>query len=164
MSKTFDNLKTAFSGESQANRKYLAYAQQAEKEGFPQVARLFRAAAEAETVHALSHLKAMGEVKSTRENLLAAIAGENYEFQQMYPDMIATAATEGENPAHQSFHYANQVEAIHAALFQEALETLGELDRTELFVCPVCGNTVEKEAPAACAICQTPRKFFRRID
>jgi rubrerythrin len=124
MSKTEKNLAEAFAGESQANRRYLAFAKQADKEGYPQVAKLFRAAAEAETVHAHAHLKALGGIKTTAENLKEAIAGETHEFKSMYPGMIATAKEEGNKAAERSFAYANEVEKIHAGLYQKALDSL----------------------------------------
>jgi rubrerythrin len=126
MSKTEKDLQEAFSGESQANRKYTAFAKKAESEGYKQIARLFRAAAEAETVHALNHLRELGAIKTTKENLDAAIAGETYEFQDMYPQMIADAQSEGNKRAEISFTYANAVEKIHAALYKKALENLGK--------------------------------------
>ena len=125
ISKTLENLKEAFAGESQANRKYLAFAEQADADGYPQVAKLFRAAAEAETVHAHAHLRAMEGVGSTKDNLLAAVEGETYEFESMYPGMIAEAKKEGFKKAERSFNYANQVERIHAGLYQKALKNLG---------------------------------------
>lgn len=164
MSNTEKNLKEAFAGESQANRKYLAFARKADEEGYPQVARLFRAAAEAETVHALNHLRELGEVKSTRENLEAAINGESYEFQNMYPKMIEEAAAEGKDSAVRSFHLANEVEKIHAGLYKKALETLGQNEEVDYYVCQVCGNTVEREAPETCPICGAPKKMFKKID
>ncbi|MDA8424394.1 MAG: rubrerythrin family protein, partial [Nitrospiraceae bacterium] len=121
MLKTDQNLQDAFAGESQANRKYLAFARQAEDEGYAQVARLFRAAAAAETIHAHNHLKGMKGVKSTKENLVAAISGESYEFQKMYPQMITDAKAEGQDYALRSFSLANEVEKVHAALYKKAL-------------------------------------------
>ncbi|MBW2324496.1 MAG: rubrerythrin family protein, partial [Deltaproteobacteria bacterium] len=122
MSKTEENLKEAFAGESQANRKYLAFAKQAERDGYPQAAKLFRAAAEAETVHAHSHLRTLGGVRSTADNLAEAVDGETHEFKKMYPAMIETAKAEGEKSAERSFTYANKVEEVHAALYQKALD------------------------------------------
>ncbi|HDY71002.1 MAG TPA: rubrerythrin family protein, partial [Nitrospirae bacterium] len=113
MSKTEKNLRDAFAGESQANRKYLAFAKKAEEEGYGQAARLFRAAAEAETVHAHNHLRELGGIKTTKENLMEAIGGESYEFQNMYPQMIDDAKTEGNDGALRSFNLANEVEKIH---------------------------------------------------
>jgi rubrerythrin len=146
-SKTAGNLKEAFAGESQANRRYLAFARQADAEGYPQVAKLFRAVAEAETVHALAHLRVMGGIGSTAENLHEAIGGETHEFKTMYPAMIAEAEEEGFKKAQRSFDYANQVEEIHAGLFETALDSLREeLEPFDYYVCPVCGNTVEGQA------------------
>jgi len=127
MSKSEQNLKDAFAGESQANRKYLAFAKQADKEGYKQAARLFRAAAEAETIHAHSHLNALNGVKSTAENLKAAVEGETYEFKSMYPGMIEAAKAEGNKAAERSFNVANEVEKVHAALYQNALDNLSNL-------------------------------------
>lgn len=163
--KSEQNLATAFSGESQANRKYLAFAKQADKEGYLQAARLFRAAAEAETVHAHSHLRALNGIKSTKENLQEAIAGETHEFTSMYPAMIAAAETEGASQALRSFRFANEVEKVHAALYGKALAELavkGEL--FAYFVCPVCGHTVEKEAPESCVVCGVKGSLFVKID
>ncbi|MGD2270644.1 MAG: rubrerythrin family protein, partial [Desulfobacterales bacterium] len=124
MSKTEENLKDAFAGESQANRKYLAFAKKAESEGHPQVAKLFRAAAEAETVHAHAHLRTLKGIKSTAENLQEAIAGETHEFKSMYPQMIEDATSEDDKAALRSFTYANEVEKVHADLYQKALDNL----------------------------------------
>ena len=165
MSKSVENLKGAFAGESQANRRYTAFARKAEEEGFSQVAKLFRAAAEAETIHALNHISIMGEVKSTAENLGAAISGETYEFKTMYPEYLATSKKEGNQQATWSFNVANKVEQIHAGLFKEAVEALKSGKQppgVDYYVCGVCGNTVEGEAPERCPICGTPRaKFFK---
>ena len=162
--KTMNNLKEAFAGESQANRKYLAFAAQAEKDGFLQVAKLFRAAAEAETVHAHSHLRAMEGIKSTQENLVEAIAGETHEFKSMYPQMIAEAEGEGSARALRSFKFANEVEKVHAGLYQKALDTLGqELEPFDYFICPVCGHTVERGAPDICMVCGAKGSVFIRV-
>jgi len=162
-SQTEKNLKDAFAGESQANRKYLAFAKKAEQEGFKQVAKLFRAAAEAETVHAHAHLRVLGGIKSTKENIQDAIAGETHEFKKMYPEMLAKAKAEGVKPAETNFDYANQVEKIHAALYENALANLGKNKEVDYYVCPVCGNTVEAKAPDACPICDTPGSKFMKI-
>jgi rubrerythrin len=163
-SKTEGDLKEAFAGESQANRRYLAFAKQAEADGYPQVAKLFRAAAEAETVHAHAHLRAMGGIGSTEDNLKEAIGGETHEFKTMYPGMIADAEEEGFKQARRSFDYANQVEEIHAGLYQRALDSLGQgVEAFDYYVCPVCGYTAEREAPEACPICGTPGDRFMRI-
>ena len=165
MAKTEQFLKEAFAGESQANRKYLAFAAKADQEGFPQVARLFRAAAEAETVHAHNHLRALNGIHSTKENLQEAIAGETHEFKKMYPEMIEAAKAEGQKVAERSFNYANSVEKIHAQLYQGLLDNLGKAAETHAYyVCPVCGNTVEREAPGTCPICGTKGSMFKKID
>ena len=162
-SQTEKNLKEAFAGESQANRRYLAFAKKAEEEGFKQVAKLFRAAGEAETVHAHAHLRVLGGVKSTKENIQEAIAGETHEFKKMYPEMLAKAKAEAIKPAEINFDYANQVEKIHAALYENALANLGKNKEVDYYVCPVCGNTVETKAPDKCPICDTPGSKFMRI-
>ena len=142
MSKSEQNLKAAFAGESQANRKYLAFAAKADQEGYPQVARLFRAAAEAETVHAHNHLRALNGIRSTKDNLQEAIAGETHEFKKMYPEMIEGAKAEGNKTAERSFSYANEVEKIHAQLYQGLSDNLGKSkENYPYYVCPVCGYT-----------------------
>ncbi|MCJ7665901.1 MAG: rubrerythrin family protein [Actinobacteria bacterium] len=153
----------AFAGESQANRKYLAFAKKADEEGHPQSARLFRAAADAETVHALNHLKAMDGIKSTKENLEAAVSGETFEFKDMYPEMIKEAGEEDQSEARLSFTFANKVEAIHADLYQKYLDNLGNNADTPIFVCQVCGNTVEGAAPDRCSVCGNPKEMFKEI-
>lgn len=161
MSQTETNLKEAFAGESQANRKYLAFAKQAEKEGFLQAARLFRAAAEAETIHAHNHLRALGGIRTTRENLLEAVAGETHEFKNMYPAMIEAAAAEGVSAAERSFRFANEVEKVHAVLYQNMLDTLAAGTETyDYYICPVCGHTVEREAPDTCVVCGAKGAVF----
>ncbi len=167
MTKTEENLKAAFAGESQANRMYLAFAKKAEAEGLTQVAKLFKAAAEAETVHALNHLNVMGQVKSTAENLGTAVSGETYEFKSMYPQFIEDAKKDGNKKALQSFDYANKVEQIHANLYHKALDALKnnrELPKVEMQVCPVCGNTFEGTAPDICPICATLKEKFIKIN
>jgi rubrerythrin len=164
MEKSIQNLKEAFAGESQANRKYLAFAQKADREGYPQVARLFRAAAEAETVHAHNHLRALKGIAATMENLKEAMAGEVAEFQKMYPPMIAAAKSEGHKEAERTFTFANEVEKIHAQLFKKAMETLEEKKLVDIFVCSVCGYTVAGEAPDTCPVCKAVKKLFTRID
>ena len=164
MSKSEENLKEAFAGESQANRRYLAFAARADKEGLPQAARLFRAAAEAETVHALNHLKALKMILSTRENLQAAISGETHEFKKMYPAMIETARAEGNKEAEQTFQWANEVEQIHAELYRAMLQNMDKSGDALYYVCPLCGNTVEKEAPETCPVCGTKGKAFKKIE
>lgn len=165
MNRTIENLKDAFGGESQANRRYLAFARKAENEGFTQVAKLFRAAAEAESIHALNHLRIMGQIKSTIENLDVAVSGETFEFKQMYPKYLGTAKQEGDHQATWSFDVANKVEQVHAGLFSKAVEALRnkkELAKIDYYVCSVCGNTVEEMAPEKCPICGAPKpKFFK---
>jgi len=164
MSKTEKNLQDAFAGESPANRKYLAFAKKAEEDGYKQIAKLFRAAAEAETVHAINHLRAFDGIKSTKENLGTAIGGETYEFQIMYPQMIEDAKAEGNKRAEMTFNYANAVEKIHAELYKKALENLGKNPEVDYYVCQVCGNTVEGEPPDKCPICGSPKKMFKKVD
>ena len=167
MGNTNENLQEAFAGESQANRKYLFFAEKADESGLRQLARLFRAAAEAETVHARNHLKVLGEIKSDKENLEAAIGGEHEEFTSMYPEFINKAKAEGNNKAERSFDLANKVEQIHHEHFQAALKKLKSRETfTEkpYYVCQVCGNTVEGEAPERCPICGAPRSQFKKIE
>lgn len=159
-----DDLKEAFAGESQANRKYLAFAAKADEEGYARVARLFRAAADAETVHAHAHLRVMKGIGGTDENLRSAIDGETAEFRTMYPGMMERAKSEGNDAAYMSFANANAVEEIHAGLYQKALDNLGGNEETDYYVCQVCGNTVEGEPPDKCPICGAPKKMFKRID
>lgn len=164
---TKENLAEAFAGESQANRKYLAFAKQAEVDGFPQVARLFRAAAHAETVHAHAHLRAMGGIKKTTENLESAIEGEGFEFQTMYPPFLEEAKKEGDRMAEISFRNALAVEEIHHDLYQKALSAVksgGDLTARPVYVCEICGNTVYDDAPDKCPVCGVPKERFTLID
>lgn len=164
MTKSYDDLMAAFAGESQANRKYLAFAKKADDEGFAQVARLFRAAAAAETVHAHNHFRAAGEIKTTAENLKEAISGEHYESSEMYPAFIKDAEAEGDKKALRSFNFANEVEKVHEQLYTAALETLGKPEETyEYYICPVCGYTHARTAPEVCPICGTPGSRFEKI-
>lgn len=164
MSKTENNLKEAFAGESQANRKYLAFAQKADEEGYPQAAKLFRAAAAAETVHAHAHLRALQGVGSTADNLKEAIGGETHEFESMYPPMIADAEAENHSAAVRSFRFANEVEKVHAELYQKALDSMENPQDVDYYVCSVCGNTVENEAPETCPICGAKAQAFKKVD
>ena len=164
--KSDDNLKAAFAGESQANRKYTAFSRKAEQEGFAQVARLFKATAEAETVHALNHLRTMKEVRSTIDNLNAAMEGEIYEHNKMYPEFIKVAESENRVDAKKTFDYANKVEKIHAELYQEAIETVKtgkDLPATDYYVCQICGYTVKGEAPDKCPICGSLKNQFKKV-
>jgi rubrerythrin len=165
MSKTELFLKEAFAGESQANRKYLAFAEKADQEGYPQVARLYRAAAEAETIHAHNHLRALKGIRSTKENLQEAIAGESHEFTQMYPEMIEAAKAEKHREGQMTFYYANEVEKVHAKLYEQLLVSLSTpQENYPYYVCPVCGNTVGKEPPESCPICGAKGKLFKKIE
>jgi rubrerythrin len=165
MTQTEQNLSDAFAGESQANRRYLAFAKQADKEGKSQAAKLFRAAAEAETVHAHAHLRALGGVKSTAENLKGAIEGETHEFKEMYPDMIQAAKAEGNKAAERSFTYANAVEEVHANLYKKTLDNLDSPQDVECYyVCSVCGYTCENEPPDQCPVCKAKAKAFMRVE
>jgi rubrerythrin len=162
---TQENLATAFAGESQANRKYLAFARQAEKEGFAQIATLFRAAAEAETIHAHAHLANMGGVGTTVQNLEAAVAGETYEFTEMYPPMVEQAAAEG-HKAKKMLDFANRAEKVHAGLFQQALEALRagkDLSKMEVYLCPFCGDVEFGVPPEKCPICGAPAAKFQKV-
>ncbi|MHC4561589.1 MAG: rubrerythrin family protein [Planctomycetota bacterium] len=164
---TIDNLKQAFAGESQANRKYLAFAKKADADGHPQIAKLFRAAAAAETVHAHAHFRVMGGVGSTADNLKAAIQGEGMEFKEMYPRFITESEAEGNNPATVSFKNAMAVEEIHHTLYGEALKVLeagGDLPAQPIFVCGVCGNTVNGVAMDKCPVCGAPKGKFMSIE
>ena len=163
MSKTGKNLQDAFAGESQANRKYLAFAKKADQEGYPEAAKLFRAAAAAETVHAHAHLRELRGIKSTKENLEAAISGETFEFESMYPQMISDAEEEGNKGALRSFNLANEVEKIHAGLYKKALENLGNNEDTDYYVCDVCGYTAEGDAPDQCPVCRAKKAMFKKV-
>lgn len=167
MANTKKNLEDAFAGESQASRRYLYFAEKAESEGHPQIARLFRAAVESETVHARNHLNVLGGVGSTADNLKAAMSGEEYEYTNMYPAFIKEAKAEGNTKAEISFDGANKVEQIHYGLYQKALEALqaGKEPKDEpYYVCQVCGNTVAGEAPEKCPICGAPRSKFKKVE
>lgn len=162
--KTKKNLMEAFAGESQANRKYLAFANKAEQEGYQGVAKLFRAAAAAETVHAHSHLRALGGINATKDNLQEALSGETHEFVSMYPKMIDEAKAEGEKIAEKSFAFANEVEKIHAGLYKNALDNLDNFPVKDYYVCSVCGYTVADEAPDKCPVCGAMKKAFNKVD
>jgi rubrerythrin len=164
MEKSVQDLKEAFAGESQANRKYLAFAEKADREGYPQVARLFRAAAAAESVHAHNHLVVLRAIRSTAENLKEALAGEVAEFEKMYPSMIADSQAEGNHEAERTFTFANEVEKTHAQLFKKALEAMESRQMVDIFVCSVCGYTVEVQPPDICPVCMAAKKLFKKID
>jgi rubrerythrin len=165
MATTESNLKEAFAGESQANRKYVAFAKKAEQEGFANVARLFRTAAEAETIHAFGHLAAMDGVGSTADNLRVAVAGETYEYTQMYPPMLEQANADGHR-AKRMFGYAVKAEAVHARLYQMALDAVmqgKDLAETKFYLCPVCGHIELGAPPATCPICGAKAEKFVEV-
>lgn len=161
--KTLENLKEAFAGESQANRKYLAFAEKAEKEGYPNAARMFRAAAEAETIHAHSHLRAMDGVGSTAENLQEGVEGETEEYENMYPPMLARAEETGEKAAARSFRFAMEAEKVHAELYQRILDNLDSEEEMTLYLCTVCGN-VETSPVDECPICGAGPRAFKEVE
>lgn len=163
MSKTVENLKDAFAGESQANRKYLAFADKAESEGKPGVAKLFRAAAAAETIHAHAHLRLLKGIGSTEENLKSAIEGETYEFKSMYPEMMKDAEAEGENAVSRYFGFANEAEKIHAELYTAALEPMATRLPMQIFISVRSAATrrtgsLLKNAPSATPLPRRTRK------
>ncbi|NQU43649.1 rubrerythrin family protein [bacterium] len=163
---TMENLQEAFAGESQANRKYLAFAEKAAKDGFPGVAKLFRAAAQAETIHAHAHLRVMKGIKTTAENLQEAIEGEGHEFQKMYPGFLEQAEKEDNKAAVFSFKNALAVEEIHHGLYSEALKAVesgDDLVETPIFVCAVCGNTVKGHIPDQCPVCGVKKERFMEV-
>ncbi|WP_303870937.1 rubrerythrin family protein [Acetobacterium wieringae] len=158
-SKTLNNLMEAFAGESQANRKYTTYAKKAEADGKINAAKLFKAAADAETLHALKHFEVAGKIHSTTDNLKDAVAGETHEFTEMYPDFIKAAEAEGNQAAIKTFTFAMKAEAVHARLYQEALENLDQTEEIFYYLCPLCGN-IEKAVPDKCPICGVPGTSF----
>jgi len=165
MPNTVENLKVAFAGESQANRKYLAFARQAEKEGLGQIAKVFRAAAEAETLHALAHLANMGGIGSTLENLKSAVSGETYEFTEMYPPMVEQALAEN-HKARYMLGFANAAEKVHAGLFRQALQALesgADLSAMDVYLCPVCGDIEFGWVPEKCPICGAPASKYQKM-
>ena len=155
MPTTAENLKDAFAGESQANRSYLAFAKKAEKEGFLNVAKLFRTTAEAEKIHAEGHLSAVNGIGSTAENLQTAIEGETHEYTEMYPPMLQQAEAEG-HKSKRMFAYALKAEAVHASLYKLALQAIerGEdLAEAKFYLCPICGHVEFGNPPEACPVC-----------
>jgi rubrerythrin len=165
MTTTESNLKEAFAGESQANRKYLAFAKKAEQEGFNNIARLFRTAAEAETIHAFGHLDALNGIGSTADNLRSAVAGETFEFTEMYPPMLQLAEADN-HKAKRMFNYAVKAEAIHANLYKLALEAAAQgkdMAETKFYLCPVCGHIELGQPPAVCPICGVKAEKFVQV-
>ncbi|MDA8123643.1 MAG: rubrerythrin family protein [Deltaproteobacteria bacterium] len=158
-SKTLNNLMEAFAGEAQANRKYLAYSKKAEKDGKINASKLFRAASDAETLHALKHFEVAGKVRTTTDNLMDAVAGETHEYKEMYPDFVKEAEAEGNKAALMSFTFAMKAEEVHAKLYKEALENLDQTEEVFYYLCPVCGN-IEKARPEKCSICSVPGGKF----
>jgi len=158
-SKTLNNLMEAFAGESQANRKYTAYSKKAEADGKINAAKLFKAAADAETLHALKHFEVAGKIHTTAENLKDAVAGETHEYTEMYPDFLKEAEAEGNKEAIKTFTFAMKAEAVHARLYQEALENLDQSEEVFYYLCPLCGN-IEKAVPDKCPICGVPGTNF----
>lgn len=159
MEKTMKDLMDAFAGESQANRKYTAFAKKAEAEGKTNAAKLFRAAADAETLHALKHLEVAGKIGSTADNLKAGVDGETYEYKDMYPEFVKDAEAEGNKAAVMTFTFAMKAEEVHAKLYQEALENIDQTEEVFYYLCPVCGN-IEKSVPEKCSICGVPGSKF----
>lgn len=159
MEKTLKDLMDAFAGESQANRKYTAFARKAEAEGKTNAAKLFRAAADAETLHALKHLEVAGKIGSTAENLKAGVEGETYEYKDMYPEFLKDAEAEGNKAAIMTFTFAMKAEEVHARLYQEALDNIDQTEEVFYYLCPVCGN-IEKSVPEKCSICGVPGSKF----
>lgn len=157
--KTLDNLMEAFAGESQANRKYLAYSKKAEAEGKMNAAKLFKAASDAETLHALKEFEVAGKIGTTADNLKDAVKGETHEYQSMYPGFVKAAEAEGNKAAMAVFNFAMKAEEVHARLYKEALESLDETEEVFYYLCPVCGN-IEKVVPEKCSICGVPGTKF----
>ena len=164
MSKTDKNLMEAFAGESQANRKYLAFAKQAEKEGFKQVAKLFRAVADAETIHAHAHLAKAGGIKDTMANLKDAMGGEVHEFTSMYPAMIKDAKEEGRAQEERYFDWTNQVEEVHSKLYKKAIDAAGKLEDADYYICAVCGYTHEGPHHDKCPVCNSAASVFYKAE
>ncbi len=164
VNKSEQNLRDAFAGESQANRKYLAFAKKAEDDGYPQIAKLFRAAAASETIHAHNHLRELGGVRRTMDNLEEALNGEVYEFQKMYPEMIEDAKAEDNKCALRTFTFANEVEKVHADLFRKALEQMDKLQEADYYICQVCGHTAEGEPPDTCPVCGAKKQVYKKAE
>jgi rubrerythrin len=164
--KTESNLSAAFAGESQAHMKYMSFADRATQEGFANIARLFRAASYAEQIHATSHLKVLGQIKSTADNLQAAFAGETHEINEMYPSFIADSEAEGEKSAIRSESWALEAEKVHASLYSQALESIkkgGDVRLGDIHICSNCGWTVQGEAPDVCPLCKAKKEAFKKF-
>ncbi len=164
---TLGNLKTAFAGESQATAKYLAFAEKAARDGLPVIAKLFRAVAAAEAIHARNHLKAMEGIKSTLENLTEAQGGEDYEITTMYPPMIAAAEADGDKKAVRSMHFALEVEKVHYELYGIAIAAVtggADIKDAAMRICPICGHTVIGDAPDSCPVCGCTGARYTEIE
>lgn len=164
---TMENAMEAFAGESQANRKYATFAEQADSEGFKNIGRLFRAASEAEAIHAKKLLKAMGMIHPTKENLASSVTGETHEFTEMYPAFVKEADAEKKSDISLVFTYAMKAEEVHANLYKEALNNLArgqDMSNRTVYLCPVCGNVFLGTAPDKCPICMANKKVFKTID
>jgi rubrerythrin len=164
---TEENAQNAYAGESQANRKYSVFAEKADAEGYPNVAKLYRATSEAEAVHAKRLLFILGQVGSTEENLKKSVEGENYEFTTMYPEFVRQAKEERKNEAAIVFTHAMKAEEVHANLYLQALESVrsgNDLEAEVVYLCPVCGNVELGSAPEKCPICGVPQRMFRKIE
>ncbi len=160
---TLDNLTKAFEGESWAIRKYVAFAEKADEEGFMQAARLFRALTASETAHANIHLKQIGAVRSTKENMTYARDLEATVAKEMYPQMLEEAVKEGNKQAAQGFEFIKNVEKGHVALCQKALNNLENEKDEEYYVCRHCGNVVETMPPDSCPICSSAKSMYLEI-
>ena len=163
---TEDNLKAAFAGESQAHMRYLIFAKRAEAEGFPNIARLFRAISHAEQVHATNHLDVLGMIRGSVDNLQMAIDGETYEVNEMYPAFNAVAQLQEEKGAMKTTRWALQAEKIHAGMYQkakQAVESKKDIQLGSVYICDVCGYTVEGEAPDRCPVCGASKDKFRKL-
>jgi rubrerythrin len=163
---TKENAMEAFAGESQANRKYQAFAEKAESDGYLNIAKLFKAASEAEAIHAKKLMKALGMIGSTRDNLEQAVAGETHEYTEMYPAFVQEAESDKQSDALLAFNYALKAEEVHAGLYKEALKSLNagqDMSNRTVWLCPVCGNIFLGQAPEKCPICNVFKKMFREI-
>jgi len=161
-----ENLKAAFAGESQAHMRYLIFAKKAEEEGFSNVARLFRAISYAEQVHATNHYDVLGMIRSSTDNLQVAIDGETYEVNEMYPAFNAVAKLQEEKGAQRTTDWALQAEKVHAGMYQkakQAVEITKDIELGPVYICDLCGYTVEGEAPSRCPICGASKEKFRKF-
>jgi rubrerythrin len=167
MEKTTEtNLQAAFAGESQAHMKYLNFADKAEKEGLPNVARVFQAASFSEQIHASNHLRTLEGIQGTIANLDGAFGGETFEIEHMYPDYMAVAEKQGEKKALRSMNAALEAEKVHAKLYSAAKQSVAagkDVATVDIWVCTACGFTMEGEPPEACPVCKAPKSKFRKF-